>query len=64
MAYYETDSNGVTWTVSVNNVACFIAIVPQVVFMDTFKLRKTMLLSVGTMGKVIHSVQCLVQITK
>ena len=55
MAYYSTDSNGVTWTATINSVMCSVAIIPQVVFMDTFKLRHTMLIASATMGELNYS---------
>ena len=51
MAYFNTDSTGITWTATINSVMCGVAIIPVVVFMDTFKLRVIMLTATVTMGE-------------
>ena len=52
MAYFNTDSTGITWTATINSVMCGVAIIPVVVFMDTVKLRVIMLTATGTMGEL------------
>ena len=50
-AYFNTDEAGVTWTANINSVTCGVAIIPATVFMDTVRLRITVLAATGVTGR-------------
>ena len=51
-AYFNTDEAGVTWTANIPSVMCGVAIIPATVFMDSVKLRTTVLTATGIMGRI------------
>ena len=51
-AYFNTDEAGVTWTANINSVTCGVAIIPATVFMDSVKLRTTVLTATGVMVRI------------
>ena len=53
-AYYKTDEAGITWTATVGSVTCGVAIIPATVFIDTARLRTTVITATSVMVKVLN----------
>ena len=51
-AYYSTDEAGITWTATVGSITCGIAIIPATVFVDTVRLRTTIITATSVMVRV------------
>ena len=51
-AYYNTDEAGITWTATVGSITCGIAIIPATVFVDTVRLRTTIITATSVMVRV------------